>query len=205
MLAALMFFVPLAVVGAEPAKVEMPKVVDQRLTLELYAAEPDIVTPTGIAVDRKGRVLVIESHTHFRPEGYKGPPGDRILAFEGARSDGRAEKRSIFFEGTQYTMNLGIHPDDSVYVATRMEIFRLRDTDGDGKADERTPIVHLDTPGNYPHNGLSGFAFDLAGNVYFGFGENLGAQYKLIGSDGKTLVGVLKAATSIAVMPMAAM
>ena len=52
-----------------------------------------------------------------------------------------------------------------------------------------TPIVRLDTPGDYPHNGLSGFAFDFAGNVYFGLGENLGADYRLIGSDGTTLSG----------------
>ncbi|MBC7855179.1 MAG: hypothetical protein IAF94_17240, partial [Pirellulaceae bacterium] len=61
--------------------------------------------------------------------------------------------------------------------------------DGDGKAEERTPIAHLETKGDYPHNGLSGFAFDMADNVYFGFGENLGADYKLIGSDGKSLAG----------------
>ena len=39
-----------------------------------------------------------------------------------------------------------------------------------------------------PH-GLSGFAFDFTGKVYFGLGENLGADYRLIGSDGATLTG----------------
>ncbi|HEX5103042.1 MAG TPA: PVC-type heme-binding CxxCH protein, partial [Pirellulaceae bacterium] len=102
---------------------------------------------------------------------------------------GKARKITTFFEGTTHTMAIALYHDGSFYVATRMEIFRLRDKDGDGKADERTPICHLDTPGNYPHNGLSDFAFDFAGNVYFGFGENLGAEYKLIGSDGKTLSG----------------
>ena len=69
------------------------------------------------------------------------------------------------------------------------------DRDGDGKADGikpgciPAPFVRLDTPGDYPHNGLSGFAFDFAGNVYFGLGENLGADYRLIGSDGVTLSG----------------
>ena len=48
-------------------------------------------------------------------------------------------------------------------------------------------IVKLDSPGNYPHNGLSGFAFDGVGDLYFSLGENLGATYKLIGSDGTTL------------------
>ncbi|MEX2216417.1 MAG: PVC-type heme-binding CxxCH protein, partial [Phycisphaeraceae bacterium] len=79
--------------------------------------------------------------------------------------------------------------DGSLYAATRKEIFRLRDTNNDGVADERTSIIKLDTKGNYPHNGLGGITFDFAGHVYFGFGENLGEPYKLIGADGTTLEG----------------
>ena len=56
------------------------RVLDDRLQIQLVAAEPDVVTPTGIAVDDKGRVLVIESHTHFRPEGYNGPDARPHLA-----------------------------------------------------------------------------------------------------------------------------
>jgi putative membrane-bound dehydrogenase-like protein len=172
------------------AEVEFPKVLDDRLQLQLVAAEPEVVTPTGIAVDDQGRVLVIESHTHFRPEGYQGPPADRILLLDDFDPlTGKARRSRVFFEGTTHTMNLAVYHDGSIYVATRMEVFRLRDTDGDGRADERTPICRLDTPGNYPHNGLSGLAFDFAGHVYIGFGENLGAEYKLIGSDGRELAG----------------
>lgn len=169
---------------APEGEIAQPKVLDPRLAIELFAAEPDVVTPTGIAVDEKGRVLVVESHTHFRPPGYQGPPADRIRMFEDTDADGRADRITTFFEGTMWTMNVGIHPDGSVYLATRGEIFRLRDTDGDGRADERTPIVHLETKGDYPHNGLSGFAFDFDGTVYFGLGENKGAEFKLIGTDG---------------------
>ena len=81
------------------------------------------------------------------------------------------------------TMNLAVARDGSVFVATRNALYRLWDRDSDGRADLAnqgslpTPIVRLDTPGDYPHNGLSGFAFDFAGNVYFGLGENLGADY----------------------------
>ena len=166
--------------------IAMPKVVDPRLKIELFAADPEVATPTGIAVDSRGRVLVVESHTHFRPPGYEGPPADRIRMFEDTDGDGKADRITTFFEGTTWTMNLGIHPDGSVYVATRGEIFRLRDNDNDGRADERTPIVHLKTQGDYPHNGLSGFAFDYDGTVYFGLGENKGAEFKLIGTDGST-------------------
>jgi putative membrane-bound dehydrogenase-like protein len=162
---------------------------DARLTIERFAADPQIVTPTGIAVEANGRVLVIESHTHFRPEDYAGPKADRILAMTDTDGDGRADKITVFFEGTQATMNLAVYEDGSVLVATRMEVFRLFDEDGDGQADKNTPIVRMETKGNYPHNGLSGFAFDGLGNVYFGLGENLGADYQLIGTDGAKLSG----------------
>jgi len=175
----------LAATLAEPAApVGLPQVLDPRLEIRLFAAEPDIVTPCGIAVDARGRVLVVESHTHFRPEGYQGPATDRIRLFEDTNGDGRADRIETYFEGTTWTMNVGVHPDGSVYVATRGEIFRLRDTNDDGRADERTQIAYLDTAGDYPHNGLSGFAFDFAGNVYFGLGENKGAEFRLIGTDG---------------------
>jgi hypothetical protein len=69
----------LALASADAADVvTLPKVVDSRLKIELFAAEPDIVTPTGLAIDSRGRVLVVESHTHFRPDDYQGPPADRL-------------------------------------------------------------------------------------------------------------------------------
>ena len=49
--------------------------------------------------------------------------------------------------------------------------------------------MRLETKGNYPHNGLAGIAFDPIGWMFFGFGENLGEPYKIIGSDGTTLSG----------------
>ena len=182
-----LFLLSALILGAEAPS---PQVLDDRLQIQLVAEHPDVRTPTGIAVDEQGRVLVIESHTHFPPENYDGPKTDRILMLEDFDlATGKARKISTFFEGTTHTMNLAIYHDGSIYVATRMEIFRLRDMNGDGKAEERTPICHLETQGNYPHNGLSGLAFDFGDNVYFGFGENLGAEYKLVGSDGQTLSG----------------
>ncbi len=172
-----------------------PRPVDSRLVFERIAAEPNIVTPTGITVDSHGRVLVIESHTHFRPKDYQGPPADRIRIFEDRDRDGVPECTGTFFEGTRMTMGVAAAGDGSVFVATRSALYRLWDHDNDGRADVPgngslpAPFVRLDTPGDYPHNGLSGFAFDYAGNVYFGLGENLGARYTLIGSDGTTLSG----------------
>ncbi len=171
------------------AQQDVPKVSDPRLVVELFAQAPDIVHPIACACDTRGRLLVIESHTHFAPKNYKGPKFDRIRMLRDTKGAGKADRITTFFEGTRHTMDLAVHPDGSVYVATRNEILRLRDTKGTGQADEKTRIMFLDTKGDYPHNGLSGLCFDSKGNLYFGMGENLGAAYKLSGADGKTFSG----------------
>lgn len=166
-----------------------PVVKDDRLVLTLFAAEPEIVTPTGIAIDADGRIFVIESHTHFRPKDYDGPEKDRIRIFEDTDKNGRADKITTFCEGTSSTMNLGFGPKGELYVATRREILLFKDPkSAKGLVDART-IIRLQTSGDYPHNGLSGFAFAPDGEVWIGLGENLGVPYSLVGSDGVVLTG----------------
>lgn len=172
-----------------PAVDPPTQVADSRLRLQVFVEAPEIVTPIGIAINARSRLFVVESHTHFPPAGYTGPKSDRIKIFEDTDGDGKADKSTIFHEGLRHTMNLEVAADQSLLVATRSEILRLRDTDGDGVAEERTSLVQLETGGDYPHNGLSGFAVDFDGNIYFGFGENLGVEYNLIGAGGKTLRG----------------
>jgi putative membrane-bound dehydrogenase-like protein len=173
----------------QPKKSDAPTSSDPQLVVELFATAPDIVHPIALDFDAKGRLLVIESHTHFPPAKYAGPKYDRIRMFEDTKGTGKADKITTFYEGTTHTMDLAVHPDGSVYLATRNEILRLRDTKGEGKADEVTRIAFLETKGNYPHNGLCGLSFDSHGDLNFGCGENLGADYKLVGSDGTTLTG----------------
>jgi putative membrane-bound dehydrogenase-like protein len=165
---------------------DLPKVLDDRLKLELIAEAPVVRTPTGITIDDKGRVYVIESHTHFPPKDYDGPKTDRILRFE---KKGEKWESSVFLEGKKHTMGCGFHPNGWLYIATRNLICRVKDKNDNGKIDENEHdclVVHS-TKGDYPHNGLSGFAFDFAGNVYFGQGENLGVDYTLGGQDGTSI------------------
>lgn len=55
------------------------------------------MTVTGLTVDSQSRVLVVESHTHFRPEDYVGPETDRIRMLEDTTGDGRANRVTAFF------------------------------------------------------------------------------------------------------------
>jgi putative membrane-bound dehydrogenase-like protein len=177
--------IAIALLLAAVQDIPTPVAVDERLVVELVATEPALNTPTGLTVDAQGRVWVVESNTHFPPKNYKGRPTDRILVFEDFKPDGKAGKVTTFAEGFRYGMGIGFHPSGDLYFATRWEVYRWH-----GKPElqqRRDTIVKLDTKGNYPHNGLSGFAFDAQGNVYFGMGENLGAPYSLVGSDGTTI------------------
>jgi putative membrane-bound dehydrogenase-like protein len=174
---------------SEPPHRDAPRALDSQLEVTLFAQEPQILHPVACTYDSKGRLLVVESHTHFRPANYQGPKADRIQMLEDTDGDGRADRITTFFEGTKATMDIALAPDGSIYVATRYEILRLRDTKGIGQADEHTRIVFLDTKGDYPHNGLSGLTFDASGNLLFGMGENLGVSYTLHGSDGTKFTG----------------
>ena len=166
-----------------------PRALDPRIRIELFASAPQIVTPTGIDVDHRGRVWAIESNTHFRPDDYRGHPSDRVLVMSDTNADGQADSSVTFTDGLTHAMSLAVRPSGAVYVATRKQIVVYRDIDVDIRAYSKKRLVRLDTPGNYPHNGLAGFAFDAMDWMYFGLGENLGAKYKLIGSDGTTLTG----------------
>ena len=167
---------------------DRPMVFDDRLQLTLVAEHPQIVTPIGCTYDERGRLLVIESHTHFPPDDYNGPKHDRIRSLRDTNRDGRADDITTFYAGTKHTMSLR-SLDEWIYVATRKAIFRLRDADGDGQAEIRENLIQLETPGDYPHNGLGGLAFDQDKQLLFGLGENLGAEYSVIGSDGTELQG----------------
>ena len=175
--------------AADAALDSNPKADDPRLVVERFAAAPDIVHPIGASFDARGRFLVIESHTHFRPAGYQGPPRDRIRIVEDSNHDGKADRFTTFFEGTTATMDIAGRPDGSVYIVERNSILRLHDVDGDGKAERADPIITMKTKADYPHNGLSGLAFDFHGNLYFGLGENRGEDYTLVGNDGAQISG----------------
>lgn len=185
--AALLAMLGIIPASASTAAPEAPKSPDGSVKIALVASEPDINTPIGATVDAKGRLLVIESNSHFRPTNYSGAATDRIRILQDGKEPGQAAKFTTFFEGMNFLMNLVAQPDGSVVVCQRNEIFRLTDPQGRGAADKKITLAHLETSEKYPHDGLDGLAVDAQGNVYFGIGENMGAPWTLIGADGKTL------------------
>ena len=168
---------------------EPPTVVTGGGTVELVASEPDLRTPTAIAVDPRGRVWVLENNTHFRPKNYDAPPTDRVLILDDFGPDGRARKITTFADGLNDGMGLLLLPGGDVIVSTRAATLRLHDADGDGRADERRTLLTLVTDDKYPHNGLSSLARSSDGAIFLGLGENHGFPWTLTGTDGAVVKG----------------
>ncbi|MBI5396360.1 MAG: HEAT repeat domain-containing protein [Verrucomicrobia bacterium] len=166
------------------AEVETPFCNDPQLELRLVAAEPQIMTPIGAAVDAKGRLFVIESHSHHTKPDYPGPRKDRVLMWADSDGDGVPDRRSVFADGFHHAMTLAFSPRGALCLVHRNGVVALHDRDGDGVSESQSKVLELETTGTYPHDGLSGIAFSRDGWLYIGMGENLGAPYTLHGTDG---------------------
>ncbi len=190
----------IAISSVATADDALPRSLDPRLTVELFAEQPQVRTPTGIDVDARGRVWVIESNTHFRPDDYDGHPTDRLLILTDTDGDGRCDDVQTFADGFTFAMSVAVRPvwmdpinvsssdvaqrdvndPQQVVLCTRHDIFLLEDRDRDDVCDVQTPLIHLETENRYPHNGLAGLAFDAEGWMYFGIGQNHGQPYRMI-------------------------
>jgi putative membrane-bound dehydrogenase-like protein len=100
--------------------------------VELVAAEPQVVSPVAIAFDEDGRLYVAEMRDYPL-----GTPSGTIRLLEDADGDGRYEKSTVFAEKVAFPSGL-LCANGGVYVTCAYEVLFLKDTDGDGKADERT-------------------------------------------------------------------
>ncbi len=166
-----------------------PQLADDRLEIRLFAQEPDIVTPIGMAIDRHDRLFILESHTHHPPKDYQGPKRDRVKVFEDADSDGVPEKMAIFAKGINQGMNLAFSPEGVLYAVCAREVLALPDRDSDGVCDGIERILTLDTTQRYAHNSLLGITFDREGWLYISRGNTGSDAWKIVGKDGSVISG----------------
>ena len=179
-------------VWAGPARLtvaaDAPQLNDDRYTISLFADVPDVRTPIGAAVDAHGRLFVVESHTLSPPPEYEGPKTDRIKVFADDDHDGKPDQITVFADGLKSAMKLLFVGDGGVYVTCSRSVLRLEDFDGDGRADQRTTIVELETQDTFPFGYLTSTVSAPDGWLYISFGE-FPYPWKLSGSDGSAIEG----------------
>jgi putative membrane-bound dehydrogenase-like protein len=83
------------------------------LEVTLWAAEPDVINPTNIDIDSRGRIWVAEGVNYRltlggRKKADYRPAGDRITILEDTDGDGRADKVKVFVQDQSLRTPLGI-------------------------------------------------------------------------------------------------
>jgi putative heme-binding domain-containing protein len=150
--------------------------------IELVVSEPAIIKPINLNFDDRGRILVTQSVEYPFPAPATRKPRDTIKILE-LNKDGVADKVSTFADGLN--IPIGILPiTNGAIVYSIPNIYRLLDTDYNGRADKRellyTKFGFADT-----HGMASSFTWGFDGWIY--------------GCHGYSNTSVLKGADGVAV------
>ncbi len=121
----------------EPANALNTFKVKPGFRVELAASEPNVRDPVAISFDEYGRMYVVEmrDYSERRDERL-----GEVRLLEDTDNDGAFEKSTVFAGGLPWPTAV-ICFGGGVFVATTPDILFLRDTNGDGKADERRVVL----------------------------------------------------------------
>ena len=119
--------------------------------LELVASESMLNEPVAIAWDGNGRMYVAEMCTYMQDvdgSGTKEPVG-KILLLEDTDNDGTMDKSTVYIDSLVLPRMI-LPLDDRLLVneTYTYDLWSYRDTNGDGRADEKTLLYHEDQADN---------------------------------------------------------
>lgn len=162
--------------------------VAEGLEVTLFAAEPQLLNPTNMDVDARGRVWITEAYNYrpaLNPQNPLKDEGDRIVILEDTDGDGKADTTKVFYQGKDINAPLGIAVlGNKVIVSCSPNVIVFTDTDGDDKPDKKE-IMFTGIGGEQHDHAMHAFTFGPDGKLYFNYG-NEGGQ--LQDSKGKTVI-----------------
>ena len=148
--------------------------VHPELTVQLFASEPMMASPSSIDIDHRGRVWVCEVINYRKHNGERAE-GDRILILEDSDGDAKADKSTVFHQGRDVDSAHGICVlGNKALISCGDDVFWLIDDNGDDKAD-RKELMFTKIGGAQHDHGIHAFHFGPDGRLYFNFG-NAGKQ-----------------------------
>lgn len=135
--------------------------------VSLFAGEPDVRQPIAMATDARGRLWVAENNTYAeRPANFDLSQKDRIVILEDADQDGRAERRTVFWDQARKLTSVEIG-FGGVWALCAPQLLFIPDRNGDDKPDG-PPEVVLDgwDENDIRHNIVNGLRWGPDGWLY---------------------------------------
>ncbi len=163
--------------AASMAKIQLPP----GYHVELVASEPMIQEPVALAWDGNGRLYVAEMNTYMQDANATGEyaPTSRIKRLEDTDGDGKMDKSTIFIDSLVLPRTILPVGDALLVGITNVQhLCSYRDTNGDGRADEKKIVFRneaLDSRNLEHQNG--GLIWNLDNWIY-PTRDNLRYKYK---------------------------
>ena len=127
-------------VAPSPEAVRASMVAQAGMEVALVASDPLVRSPVAAVFDARGRLWVVEMPDYPNGPAPGEKPGGAIKVLEDTNEDGVFDRAATFADGLLFANGLMLWKD-GVIVTRAPEVLYLRDTDGDGKADQRTPLL----------------------------------------------------------------
>ncbi len=153
--------------------------------IELAAAEPNVSDPCAMEWDENGRLFVCELWNypgHPKP----GEPLGRIRMLEDLDGDGVYEKSTVFADNIRWPGGVACW-NGGIFVISSPDVWYLKDTNGDGKADLRVKVL----------TGFKGETYEIANtlrwgidNRFYGSASYAGGDIRWLGNSNAPAIGL---------------
>jgi glucose/arabinose dehydrogenase len=138
--------------------------------VNLFASEeqfPELVSPVQMTFDTRGR-LWVAAWLNYPERTPTSKVGDKLLVFEDNNGDGKADKVTTFLDDLNCPTGFQFYKD-GVLVMQAPDLWFVRDTNGDGKADwKERVLMGMDSADS--HHTANSMVLDPGGATYLSDG-----------------------------------
>lgn len=155
--------------AADPVGEQASFKVAEGFDVNLFASEREgVVKPIQIRFDARGRLWTVGSavYPQIKPGEF---PDDKVLILDDRNRDGRiaADEVTIFADGLMIPTGLEVTGDSrGCYLGEGPNLWLLRDTDGDARADEKKIVLRGFGTGDN-HQNINSFRWGPGGEIWF--------------------------------------